>query len=83
MEENYEYVNHPSHYKEEGRMECIDEMLALFGKSDVETFCRLSAYKYLYRAGSKPGEEAAKDKAKARWYLDKAEEVKHGRLMYL
>ena len=25
-------VNHPSHYCQDGGMECIDEMIAIFGK---------------------------------------------------
>lgn len=31
-------VNHPSHYCQEGSMECIDEMIAIFGKTAVKHF---------------------------------------------
>lgn len=31
-------VNHPAHYQ--GKHECIDEMIALFGVEDVKAFCR-------------------------------------------
>ena len=27
-------VNHPSHYCQEGSMECIDEMIMIFGKEE-------------------------------------------------
>ena len=67
----YDFVNHPGHYNQEGRMECIDEMITFFGLRDTEVFCRLSAYKYLYRAGTKPGEDQQKDLAKARWYIER------------
>ena len=63
-------IDHPKHYNAEGRMECIQEMEVLFGAKDVETFCKLNAYKYFYRAGSKEGEAKEKDLAKAQWYLN-------------
>ena len=31
-------VNHPSHYCQDGGMECIDEMIAIFGKTAVKHF---------------------------------------------
>ena len=31
-------VNHPKHYTREGGMECIDEMLLIFGKEAVKIF---------------------------------------------
>lgn len=65
----YGKVNHPEYYQ--GKHECIDEMIALFGREAVKSFCRCNAFKYRYRAGRKPGEEAAKDLAKAEWYIDK------------
>lgn len=63
-------TNHPKHYNVDGRMECIQEMEIMFGDEAVETFCKLNAYKYFYRAGSKEGEAKEKDLAKAKWYLD-------------
>ena len=48
-------VNHPAHYQ--GAHECIDEMLALFGKHAVMDFCRCNVYKYRYRAAAKNGQE--------------------------
>jgi hypothetical protein len=78
---DYEYVDHPEHYNQEGRMECIDEMITMFGVNAVITFCKLTAYKYTYRAGSKPGEDHDRDIKKATWYLQKADELKHYRLV--
>ena len=50
-------VNHPSHYCQEGSMECIDEMIMLFGKEEVMHFCKLNAWKYRKRALYKNKEE--------------------------
>ena len=59
-------VNHPSHYQ--GKFECIDEMLALFGIDAVIGFCKCNVYKYRYRSNAKNGQE---DLDKANWYMDK------------
>ena len=58
-------VNHPAHYQ--GKHECIDEMIALFGKNAVMNFCACNVYKYRYRADKKNG---AEDIAKAEFYMD-------------
>lgn len=58
-------VNHPAHYKKEGRKECIEEMLEIYGVEAVKNFCLLNAYKYKYRHDLKNGEE---DLQKAKWY---------------
>lgn len=68
-----EAVNHPSHYQAPGRKECIVEMLELFGKEKVITFCELNAYKYHYRHELKNGQE---DLDKAEWYEEFAEKLK-------
>lgn len=61
-------VNHPKHYGREGAMECIEEMLLIFGVQAVKHFCLLNAWKYRYRAADKNGEE---DLKKSDWYLQK------------
>ena len=66
-------VEHPKHYNREGGMECIDEMLLLFGYKETMTFCKLNAWKYRYRAADKNGEE---DLKKSDWYLQKYAELK-------
>lgn len=66
---------HPDHYKQDGRRECIDEMIILFGRERVADWCRLTAYKYLYRHGNKKGESAETDLKKMDYYLAKAEQL--------
>lgn len=70
-----EKVNHPSHYINKDGKECIDEMIDFFGVDSVITFCKLNAYKYRFRAGLKPGSPAEEDLAKAKWYIDKMNEL--------
>lgn len=57
-------VHHPDHYQ--GKYECIDEMVAMFGVEAVKTWCRLNVYKYRFRAGAKAG---AEDIRKAEEYV--------------
>lgn len=59
-------VNHPAHYKRE--IECIDEMIAVFGRGMVRNFCLLNVWKYRYRAADKNGRE---DIEKSDWYMKK------------
>lgn len=61
-------VNHPSHYCQEGSMECIDEMIAVFGREAVMNFCLLNVWKYRKRAVFKNG---AEDLKKSDWYMKK------------
>lgn len=67
-----EAVNHPSHYNQ-GGMECIDEMVLIFGKEATMNFCLCNAWKYRYRANAKNGQE---DLEKANWYIAKYKELK-------
>lgn len=61
-----ETVNHPNHYQ--GKHECIEEMIALFGVEAVKAFCRCNVHKYRYRADMKNNK--SEDFAKADWYMD-------------
>ena len=61
-----ECVNHPDHYKT-GKFECIEVMKEIFGEEKVKDFCKLNAFKYLWRSDRKNGNE---DLKKAKWYLD-------------
>ena len=70
----YEFVNHPQHYNNYD-MEVIDMMTRLFGVHETISFCKLNAFKYRMRAGTKPGESAEQDIRKEQWYLDKAKEL--------
>lgn len=58
-------VEKPNHYAGKN-FTCIDAMLEAFGKDEVMTFCKLNAFKYLWRAENKNGEE---DILKAQQYL--------------
>lgn len=70
---NNDNVNHPTHYNQ-GKYECIDEMLLLFGVEAVKSFCKCNVHKYRSRAQYKNGEE---DLKKADWYLDKLMELEN------
>lgn len=75
-EENKEKVNHPSHYQSKNpnlNIECIDAMRAAYGDKEVAIFCKLNAFKYIFRADSKGG---TTDIRKAIWYLYKYFELK-------
>ena len=67
-----EQVNHPAHYQGNG-IECIDAMIAAFGKEEVKTFCKLNSFKYIWRANSKG--KCSEDMQKANWYLNKFNEL--------
>lgn len=73
--EKAEAVDHPKHYNREGGMECIDEMVIVFGTQAVMDFCLCNVWKYRYRASSKNG---AEDLKKAEWYMNKYAELKKG-----
>ena len=65
-------VTHPSHYTQ-GDIQCIDAMVAAFGKDAVATWCKINAFKYVWREEHKNGME---DIDKALWYLNKYKELK-------
>lgn len=69
---NKEKVNHPKHYNRENAMECIEEMVMLFGIKETQIFCKLNAWKYRYRAAEKNGIE---DLKKSDWYIQKYKEL--------
>lgn len=57
VEPTNDVIKHPNHYCREGAMECIDEMVLLFGKDVVKHFCLCNIWKYRYRSNHKNGEE--------------------------
>lgn len=67
-----EMVEHPQHYNQ-GNIECIDAMESAFGADEVASFCKLNAFKYIWRAGDKLN--TVEDLKKARWYIDKIIEI--------
>ena len=66
---NLEIVQHPNHYGagNEG-LQCIEAMLQVFGKTSTMDFCKLNAFKYIWRAKNK-GKET-EDMEKAKRYLE-------------
>ena len=74
MATEHDAVNHPSHYTQ-GGIECIDAMVAAFGKDTVADYCIVNAFKYLWRYKHKNGDE---DISKAHWYITKYKELKEG-----
>ena len=64
-------INHPTRYAG-GKYECIDVMTDVFGVDAVKNFCKLNAFKYLWREQNKNGVE---DLKKCAWYLDKLIEL--------
>lgn len=69
--QEFDTVNRPIHYAS-GNIECIDAMLSAFGKEEVQIFCKLNAFKYLWRSERKNGSE---DIRKAQWYISKYNEL--------
>lgn len=68
-------VNNPSHYQsmdDNLNIDCITAMQAAFGKYETAVFCKLNAFKYVWRASSKGGNQ---DIEKAQWYLAKYKEL--------
>ena len=68
--DNADMINNPPHYTH--GMECIDEMILLFGEEIVKAFCMCNAWKYRKRALYKNGEE---DMKKSDWYINKIKEL--------
>lgn len=64
-------VNHPKHYTQ-GKIECIEAMESAFGKEELAIYCKIAAFKYLWRGKLKGGKE---DILKAEWYIRKMIEL--------
>jgi len=71
----YEHVNHPNHYNTFSK-EVIDMMVDIWGIDKTIAFCEMNAFKYKMRMGDKPNQPLEQDAKKAKWYLDKAKELK-------
>ena len=65
-------VLHPAHYTQ-GNIECIDAMESAFGADELAVYCKIAAFKYIWRTDLKNG---AEDVKKAIWYLNKYIELK-------
>lgn len=72
--EEYEYVEHPSHYNHY-YLEVIDILERIYGTECTAMWCEMTAMKYRLRMGTKPGEPIERDIEKERWYLNKRDEL--------
>ena len=63
-------VNRPSHYTQ-GDVECIDAMVSAFGEDEVRIFCRINAFKYLWRSTAHKDSSGINTK-KAMWYMKRS-----------
>ena len=63
-------MNGQEHYN---GWDCFDKMVELYGINEVKIFCKLNAFKYLYRCKHKAGDD---DLSKALMYLEKYFELK-------
>ena len=74
MDNNYEHVDHPVHYNNYD-VEAIDMMEAIWGPEETAIFCKLNAFKYRMRMGTKPDNNINQDLEKEKWYLNKYHEL--------
>jgi hypothetical protein len=65
-EREHDAVNSPSHYLNEGGIECIDALRDALGLTGFTAGCRFAAMKYLWRAGKKG--DFVEDLEKAVWF---------------
>lgn len=71
-------VNEPPHYKQHV-MQCIDEMVEVFGADAVIDYCKCNVWKYRYRAPFK--DDADEDNMKSDWYMHAMRDLKeYGRV---
>ena len=48
LEAENDVINHPSHYTQ-GEIECIDAMESAFGADQLAVYCKIAAFKYVWR----------------------------------
>ena len=75
FETEYDYIN-PSHYQKGGQ-EVIEMMEDIWGPEKLIAHCEMCAFKYRMRVGEKPNQPVERDLEKARWYENKAQELKN------
>lgn len=74
MNKEYDFIN-PPHYKRGGK-EVWEMMIDIWGVDAFITFCEINSFKYKMRLGEKPDQPIERDLEKAKWYEDKAMELK-------
>lgn len=73
----YDYIN-PNHYKQ-GDKEVIEMMVDIWGAENVAKYCSMNAFKYRMRMGLKPNQSIEQELDKAKWYENKAKELRNGK----
>ena len=71
----YNYTHSPEHYNNTN-VEAWVMMLKIWGPEAFIKHCEMTAFKYRMRLGSKPNEPIERDLEKAKWYENKAKEIK-------
>jgi len=71
----YDYIN-PSHYKKSNK-EVFEMMIDIWGKDAYIAHCEMCAFKYRMRLGEKPEQPIERDLEKAKWYENKAKELRN------
>lgn len=71
----YDYIN-PNHYKQ-GSKEVIEMMQDIWGKEKLIAYCEMNAFKYRMKAGLKPEQPIQRDLDKAKWYENKAIQLRN------
>jgi len=61
----------PSWYNKRGKVECIEAMESAFSADDVSAFCRLNAFKYVWRSTAHK-DETEVNVRKAIWFLERS-----------
>ena len=74
----YDYSN-PDHYKK-GYKEAWEMMVDIWGVDAYIAHCEMCAFKYRMRLGDKPDQPVERDLQKAKWYEDKAKELRGNKL---
>lgn len=69
-EQKYEMVNHPSHYNIYD-IEVLDMMKKIWNIFSAAMWCKLTAFKYRMRMGSKPGNSMQQEISKETFLLDR------------
>ena len=72
--DEYENVNHPEHYNNYD-VEAIEMMERIWGPEETAIFCKLNAFKYRMRMGTKPTSPVEEDIKKEKWYIKKYHEL--------
>ena len=70
MDETEHTALRPSWYKR-GKVECIEAMESAFSANDVSAFCRLNAFKYVWRSTAHK-DETEVNVRKAIWFLERS-----------